>query len=254
MRDDRMQALTNYLEKEQIKEKKRSQGIQVDSESDDDNPFAMYKPKESQDTPRDTGSEIDDVLETEESEISNMLDSIMELNPNTDSSKKIPRKPAKKLTVIDPGPSTSKRNDPDMPSLSLKKRRKPAVRVISKPKFKDVFKKPNKRAPKSIKSLKLPQLNQDLDSGVEIESTESRIDSITGPRTEGSENDKNLVTVDETSSSSKTVCPITKKLEKQAKREAKMKEISERLKTQKDELEQKKNPSERHEDSRTNNL
>ncbi|XP_015601728.1 uncharacterized protein LOC107270853 [Cephus cinctus] len=43
MRDDRLQALNAYLEKHRIREEKKLQGIQLDSESDEDNPFAIYK-------------------------------------------------------------------------------------------------------------------------------------------------------------------------------------------------------------------
>ncbi|XP_017887184.1 general transcription factor 3C polypeptide 6 [Ceratina calcarata] len=50
MRDNRLKALESYLEKQRIREQKRSEGITLESESDEDNPFAVYKHKESMDT------------------------------------------------------------------------------------------------------------------------------------------------------------------------------------------------------------
>lgn len=50
IRDNRLKALESYLEKQRIREQKRSEGIILESESDEDNPFAMYKHKESMDT------------------------------------------------------------------------------------------------------------------------------------------------------------------------------------------------------------
>ncbi|XP_043274826.1 uncharacterized protein [Venturia canescens] len=44
IREDRMKALNDYLEKQRVREEKKSQGIEPDSASDDDNPFAVYKP------------------------------------------------------------------------------------------------------------------------------------------------------------------------------------------------------------------
>ncbi|KAI4485030.1 hypothetical protein M0802_012836 [Mischocyttarus mexicanus] len=46
LRDKRINALCAYLEKQKIREEKKSQGIEVNSESDEDSPFAIYKYKE----------------------------------------------------------------------------------------------------------------------------------------------------------------------------------------------------------------
>lgn len=46
MRNSRLNALYLYLEKQRIRQQKKSEGISVDSESDEDNPFAVYKHKE----------------------------------------------------------------------------------------------------------------------------------------------------------------------------------------------------------------
>ncbi|KAF3422822.1 hypothetical protein E2986_09664 [Frieseomelitta varia] len=46
MRDSRLNALHTYLEKQRIREQKKSEGIILESESDEDNPFAIYKHKD----------------------------------------------------------------------------------------------------------------------------------------------------------------------------------------------------------------
>ncbi|XP_076756025.1 uncharacterized protein LOC143426439 isoform X2 [Xylocopa sonorina] len=46
MRNNRLKALRLYLEKQRVREEKKSQGITLESESDEDNPFAMYKRRE----------------------------------------------------------------------------------------------------------------------------------------------------------------------------------------------------------------
>ncbi|OAD57033.1 hypothetical protein WN48_02832, partial [Eufriesea mexicana] len=46
MRNNRLSALHSYLEKQRIRQQKKSQGIILESESDEDNPFAIYKQKE----------------------------------------------------------------------------------------------------------------------------------------------------------------------------------------------------------------
>ncbi|KAK1119405.1 hypothetical protein K0M31_013235 [Melipona bicolor] len=45
MRDTRLNALHSYLEKQRIRQQKKSEGIILESESDEDNPFAIYKHK-----------------------------------------------------------------------------------------------------------------------------------------------------------------------------------------------------------------
>lgn len=66
IRDGRMNALNSYLEKQRIREEKKAQGITVDSESDEDNPFIAYKHNvktnvKSVNQPADGLSELKDV-------------------------------------------------------------------------------------------------------------------------------------------------------------------------------------------------
>ncbi|XP_043254498.1 uncharacterized protein LOC122398564 [Colletes gigas] len=46
MRNNRLKALNLYLEKQRIRQQKKSQGIMLESDSDEDNPFAIYRHKE----------------------------------------------------------------------------------------------------------------------------------------------------------------------------------------------------------------
>lgn len=54
MRNNRLDALHSYLERQRIRQEKKSQGIALESDSDEDNPFAMYKDKEDSDNVNET--------------------------------------------------------------------------------------------------------------------------------------------------------------------------------------------------------
>ncbi|XP_063984288.1 golgin subfamily A member 6-like protein 24 [Diachasmimorpha longicaudata] len=45
LQDVRLEALNEYLEKQKVREEKRQKGIELDSESDEESPFALYKTK-----------------------------------------------------------------------------------------------------------------------------------------------------------------------------------------------------------------
>ncbi|XP_053987053.1 uncharacterized protein LOC128891900 [Hylaeus anthracinus] len=49
LRNNRLHALQSYLEKQRIRQQKKSQGLTLESESDEDNPFAVYRHKEELD-------------------------------------------------------------------------------------------------------------------------------------------------------------------------------------------------------------
>lgn len=49
MRDERLEARNDYLEKQKQRTEKRQRGIEPDSDSDEDNPFVMYKNKNNDD-------------------------------------------------------------------------------------------------------------------------------------------------------------------------------------------------------------
>ncbi|XP_034194387.1 uncharacterized protein LOC117610747 [Osmia lignaria lignaria] len=50
VRNNRLNALHSYLEKQRIRQQQKSEGIELESESDEDNPFAMYNHKEEAST------------------------------------------------------------------------------------------------------------------------------------------------------------------------------------------------------------
>ena len=85
----------------------RQRGFEPESESDEDNPFAMYKYLENE-------SEVNKIIENEddnidlETQIENLENTLQMTELNTEETLKTP----KKLTVIDPGPSTSKSSMP----------------------------------------------------------------------------------------------------------------------------------------------
>ncbi|XP_046740005.1 uncharacterized protein LOC124407666 [Diprion similis] len=251
MREDRMEALKIYLEKQQIRDEKRLKGIELDSESDDDNPFAIYKSKtiegtnnapsqsKSQNTTLNIAAHIS---ESEDIDISNILNKVMKLDSSVDTAEESWKiKPGEKLTVIDPGPSTSKHTHLDMPLLASMKKKKSSTKAMSKSKSKVVFKKPNKRAPKSKKSQTMIHSSDETSKVsslvVESDSDEIRVTGKLEVSHKKDNSDENTSgAADESSMSRKLVNSMSKRLEKQAKREAKMKEISRRLKAHKDEF------------------
>ncbi|XP_034950346.1 general transcription factor 3C polypeptide 6 [Chelonus insularis] len=93
MRENRREAFNKYLEKQRQKKEKRQQGIELNSESDeeidDDDPFEIYNSDEQND---------DSAMQSTEIQVQDNLNNI-ENNSNS-------------LTVIDPGPSTSKDSIP----------------------------------------------------------------------------------------------------------------------------------------------
>lgn len=50
VRDDKLEELSMFLEKQKIREEKKSKGIPADSESDEDNPLAAKTKEKSEET------------------------------------------------------------------------------------------------------------------------------------------------------------------------------------------------------------
>lgn len=48
VRDDKLEELSTFLEKQKIREEKKSKGIPADSESDEDNPLAVKTKEKSE--------------------------------------------------------------------------------------------------------------------------------------------------------------------------------------------------------------
>lgn len=248
MRDDRMEALNKYLEKQRIRDEKRSQGIEPDSESDDDNPFAMYKPEakhKKYKTPADdanTPSENCPALET------------------------------CSLRIIDPGPSTSKDSQPwSSPSTNpfekhesqsdsdddalyinvpnaLGKHRA-TVKVMTKGKLRKFSRatkkksiKKEKQAGKSNESVGNAddQLRENDNEPVDNAPTDDTAETLQNANDEISENTetakKQEVEISNTAEDVSASPNDKRKVEKQQKRDEKMRFMSERLKKAAEEL------------------
>lgn len=117
MREERMKALNDYLEKQRVREEKRSQGIEPDSSSDDDNPFAIYKPltkhKKSKEVenqenglseePAGLMERIEDEFASFDGRLDENLSKVCVGNSGPEAADNIAQ---------DPGPSTSKNSKP----------------------------------------------------------------------------------------------------------------------------------------------
>ncbi|XP_011314133.1 uncharacterized protein [Fopius arisanus] len=238
MRDERLEALNEYLEKQKIREEKRQKGIEPDSESDEENPFAMYQTK---------------VKGAEESPVSKYQ--------STHDGPSMVIDPGPSM-VIDPGPSTSKDNIPPDEDISPS----PKSSQIKNQGYLHVFKQ---RARRKIKkdsesgedssSKANPEENPEenpVDNQVEVSescppgdnpgdlSEVQLLREDQSPEKSDVENENSdamsQASVDSQDNGVKNISD--KKLEKQRKRSAKMKEISERLRKAADEVRSKANP------------
>lgn len=246
IRDRRIDALHTYLEKQRIREEKKSQGIAVDSESDEDNPFAIYKYKDEQKCYKNMDNDINLALDIAKSSISDSV-SIEDLNKETmedtiDMSK-----------YIDPKPSTSKSSDPCI-NIPSNKERKPVVKVLKKKMRRPAKSSTAKKHKKKQKNIKEEPKKNSNDSNAEPSSsisseipenlpitieTEKVTDTeqVTSNSTDNvetiKESDKEIVTseIKDNVDDNSTDNTANKKSKKLLKREAKMKEISERLKS-----------------------
>lgn len=257
MRTERLEALNEYLEKQRQREEKRQQGIDLESDSDEDNPFAMYKPT-----------------------VQKLTDNTLQTNKNNDKDgKNCLNNQSNTLTILDPGPSTSKENvawsDFIGNSRNIKKYESPIQRKnqgyieIVKTRSRKEKKKPRKKRNEKVSDIATNKSvlndglqnctlnNQENKTNDESPTNEvvskvddelhtmtitdeiiETIDISTDDVNYGIENieleDSKLVIDDDFSENSEEIVPNTeivdKKVEKQKKREAKMFEISQRLK------------------------
>ncbi|XP_015108536.1 mediator of RNA polymerase II transcription subunit 12 [Diachasma alloeum] len=222
MREERLEALNEYLEKQKIREEKRQKGIEPDSESDEESPFAMYKTK------------------TNDGEVS----------PATGDAS----------AVIDPGPSTSKGNisplDPEpnenaqLPKSSSQIKNQGYLQVYSSQRAKRrVKKKPeNTKDSRSKKDCAGGQVGVS-ESAPRDDDHQSKIsEKIPGEpqREDGGSEESESDAMSHTSEANLQGDDVKyisdKKLDKEMKRQAKIREISERLKRTADEIKSKTNP------------
>ena len=236
LRNERMEGLNKYLEKQRIREEKRSQGIEPDSDTDEDNPFAIYKPsstrhKKSKDP--ETGTHLPEAQKTTGS-----------VSPQSE-------KHFESLSFAEPGPSTSKDtqlwnvpsasqqqfsdSDSDdaistnLPNISNK--HKATVKVVRKGKLRKTKKKLVKKGKRSQKLIE-----EEPHKAADESNEKFQVDS-----TEIHETIESADDLPKTSSvpPPKNSDEVTRKLEKQRKREEKIRELSEKLKKAADEARSK---------------
>lgn len=103
-RSKRLKALQSYLKKQEFRKELRLRGFEPESASDEDSPFAMYKHL-------DDKLEINDFENDSNDDYDSQIDKLKDSLQMTElDNERIAT--SKKLTVIDPGPSTSKSSVP----------------------------------------------------------------------------------------------------------------------------------------------
>lgn len=241
MRNNRVNALNDYLRKQEFRKELRARGFEPESESEEDNPFAMYKYSE-EDLKMDKNIDNTGPNSDFNSQIENLESTLQmtEINKENEQSKK-------KLNVIDPGPSTSKDSMPwidDVPQAksTFSQKVKSVGRAKSaKGKVQKKTVRKNKISSLSVseKLFKDPFSNQTLETQETSINNSSNDLSNQPNETECNaeeqmdidtmlveENDRLLA--EELDIEIPTVSE--KERRKQERREAKMREISERLK------------------------
>lgn len=244
IRDKRIDALCAYLEKQKIREEKKSQGIALDSESDEDNPFAMYKYKE----------EMESEPNLENSNIKSSVDVGNSSTSKTNSPKEVMDNA---FEHIHSKPSTSKTNDL-FADMNHKVRRPTKVVNRKKACVKSKSTKKQKKKSKVVED-EFIQNNDDFniestplmedqilnDSAVNIE-VNNQLDIIQDNITNNSDVKDNVQANKDINTDTSMVetqvkttdtmldlveNPIDKKCVKLLRQEAKMKELSEKLKS-----------------------
>ncbi|KAG8034505.1 hypothetical protein G9C98_007581 [Cotesia typhae] len=219
-RNERMNALDEYIEKQKQREEKRRQGIELNSESDDDMPYAL-----NIENPNEPPIDLTSIANDKNTK-PNYKSKYREINQG--------------LTVIDPGPSTSKDSvpwinpkleaDSDSDDESLKR---DEVEPTRKPEQSS-----DENNEDNIDENEAAEiLNRDPDDIVAsclLANDETPMDQDTPLNDDDNngdnENDDTDMNEEEINNSESSDTIEDKKAEKEKKREAKMKEITDRLK------------------------
>lgn len=264
IRNKRMEARQEYLRKQEFRKELRMRGFEPESESDEDNPFAMYKYMENEaDMAKYAENEDNDY----DLQIEN-LENTLQMTELDKEEKAAAMKAPRKLTVIDPGPSTSKSSMPwiddnDVPAeeKSMQQKVKCVGKVrdkITKGKVqKKIVRKKKisvsqKSMGKDFESDQCPRTPSDIGescrrnsdksaSGKRLNSIENRLEQcsekVTGSQSiKMEEMEIDEIAMEESERLLSEELGINdsfvtdKRKRKQEKREAKMREISEKLK------------------------
>lgn len=175
-RNTRLDALQKYLKKQEFRKELRLRGFEPDSASDDDNPFAMYKHMDSELEVNhfEKGSNKD-----YDSQIEKLKNSLQMTELDNDQT-------TKKLTVIDPGPSTSKSSVPwvedDVSDHSSGLNKVKSIgRVREKVIKGKVQKKPIKKKKLSVSEKSLDENGVDKSSDAENENNSLELENEVTP-------------------------------------------------------------------------
>ena len=233
MRDDRLNALHLYLEKQRVRQQKKAQGIMLDSESDEDNPFAAYKHKDESDSvnnPEDarieSKRESQDNTESLETIINACQNNVEELVAATEP----------KSLILNDGNSRLVRTIKTYKTKTLRKRNATIARNMQRKKHRTKGKRlisDKKETESSNTGEKSEQpgrsnVTQTSDS-TEIIRTVSENENEKEKEKE-TESEKVVAIIGESKVDINQTSSTDNKVIKQRKREAKMKEISAQLK------------------------
>ncbi|XP_076674310.1 uncharacterized protein LOC143372194 [Andrena cerasifolii] len=238
MRNDRLNALHLYLEKQRVRQQKKSQGIMLDSESDEDNPFAAYKHKDESDSvnnPEDARTESkreskENINETLQTIGNACLDNVEKLVAATES----------KSLISNGGSSRLVRTTKTYKTKTLKKRNATMARNIQRKKNRTKGKilisdrKETELSNAGEKSEQPGRSNVTQTSGsteiiTNVSENENKKDEEKEKETK-SDKHKVVAIIGESKVDSNQTGLTDSKVIKQRKREAKMKEISAQLK------------------------
>lgn len=221
MRSDRLNALRSYLEKQRIRQEKKDLGITLESESDEDNPFAIYNHEDEFNSLNKAGDTCDQGEETsshcgDEFHSQAMFpNEIVNETLNTIESSCDSNNQESETSGMEPQSSILEDND-CYPSTS--ETRLPKKKIISKArKIQKIKDKKARPVPKSKKPFD------------QVEDT-SNTDASNISEDKGVSGKCKILSVEKCNIEVDRVDSTNDKVSKQLKREAKMKEISEQLK------------------------
>ncbi|XP_066595235.1 uncharacterized protein [Prorops nasuta] len=225
IRDKRLSELNTYLEKQRVREEQKSQGIMPESDSDEDNPFAIYKQKTNPLTTsvvKESDENINNISNSFDTENTKVLDIIDEANIDKICKNVIENNEVE--SSLDPQPSTSKETilekGPTYTAGHIE-----IIKPSKKKKGKLTTKKPlEKIKKKKHSSMKEKGTTPRTEQDKECDDTSNKSNLNISESNNSSEliSDNAYVALIESVNDKNSV--------KLSKREAKMKEISENLK------------------------
>lgn len=221
-RDERIDVLNAYIEKQRVRREKRAQGIDPISDSDEDNPFMFTVPQNNNDEEEEEEIEPDEVLDGDDRLIEEEDENISDCNQEINEFERFVKNSAQDDYHEDePQPSTSRDFKPIINPIKNKIKNKGVVKII-----KNTRRKNNSKSSLKKKSTDLQTETSNDDDILDNENIYENFPP------ESEIEDGEFIT-DEIQINQRAIkkefIVTDKKLQKKEKREAKMKEISEQL-------------------------